>query len=74
MSQNPNRLTKVHKPVARQATVDVSVGSEDVEKSPAHCTIAKGQLKLRSEDFDLYEDMPCLLLPSSSFCPTDISV
>lgn len=41
-------------------------------ESPAHCTTARSELRLRSEDFDLYEDMPCLLPPSSSVCPVMI--
>ncbi len=42
---------------------------EGAEESPAHFTTTGGELWLRSEDFDLYADMPCLLLPSSSACP-----
>ncbi len=47
---------QVRKLTFRHATVEVSVGSEGMEDCPTHHTIARVELRLRSED------MPCLLL------------
>ncbi len=56
---------QVCKLAARHATVEVSIANVE---SPAHCTTARDELRLHSEDVDIYTDMPCLLLPSSSVC------
>lgn len=69
LEPEPQSFDQVGETAARHATVDVSVGSKGTVESSSHCSTARGELRLHSEDFDLYEDMPCLLPPSSSVCP-----
>lgn len=47
--------------VARHTIVEVSVGSEGAEECPAHCTTARGELRRRFQDVNIYADMPPLL-------------